>query len=116
MKLWVDAQLPPAIAPWIAAQFHIACVHVRETGLGSSPDEVIFRSLRDHPDARPVVLTKDDDFVDLVTRLSPPPQELWLRVGNVTNRGLREFRPKVLPQAITALESGVPLVELSNSL
>ena len=36
-----------------------------------------------------VIMTKDNDFIDLVYRLGTPPQILWLTCGNVTNRNLR---------------------------
>ncbi|MBX3402320.1 MAG: DUF5615 family PIN-like protein [Phycisphaeraceae bacterium] len=114
MKIWVDAQLPPAIAPWIGARFGIKCVHLREAGIGVTDDLAIFQLLRTRADESPVILTKDEDFANLVTRLQPPPQVLWMRVGNVTNRALREYLPRVLPQAMEALNEGVALVELAR--
>jgi predicted nuclease of predicted toxin-antitoxin system len=115
MKIWVDAQLPPAIAPWIARQFNVECIHIRETSLAGAGDDSIFRTLRHHESDGPVILTKDEDFADLVARLSPPPQVLWLRIGNLTNRSLREYLPKVMSRAIEALLAGEPLVELRHA-
>jgi predicted nuclease of predicted toxin-antitoxin system len=36
-------------------------------------------------------MTKDSDFVDLVERLGPPPQIIWLTCGNTSNLRLREI-------------------------
>lgn len=109
MKLWVDAQLPPAIAPWIAENFQIECEHIRETSLAAASDHEIFAALRDPGQ---VIVSKDEDFADLVTRLDPPPQILWVRVGNVTNRALQTYFEVAMPRAIDLLRNGEPLVEL----
>lgn len=111
MKLWIDAQLPPAIAPWISAQFPVECEHIRDTDLAHADDAAIFARLRE-PGA--VVVTKDEDFVDLVTRLGCPPHNFWVRVGNVTNRALREFFGVAMPRALELLAAGEPVVELSR--
>ncbi|HYE60797.1 MAG TPA: DUF5615 family PIN-like protein [Phycisphaerales bacterium] len=109
MTLWVDNQLPPAIAPWIATTFTIECRHVRGTPLHTEDDAVIFQALR-QPGV--VILSKDEDFADLVTRLDAPPQVLWIRVGNTSNRALKEYFTLTLPRAIELLKRGEPLVEL----
>ena len=33
-----------------------------------------------------IVVTKDEDFAQMAARLGPPPQVLWLRLGNSTNQ------------------------------
>ena len=74
MKVWLDAQLPPALAPWISTTFGVTCHAVRDLGLRDADDQIIFRAARNAGDV--VILTKDSDFVDLVLRLDPPPQIL----------------------------------------
>ena len=111
MKLWLDAQLPPGISPWIVATFGVDCEHVRDTVFAEKEDLAIFLALRR---TGQVIVTKDEDFADLVTRLDPPPQILWLRIGNVTNRALQEYFSAVLPRAIELLAGGEPLIELSG--
>jgi predicted nuclease of predicted toxin-antitoxin system len=41
MTVWLDAQLSPAIAPWISVQFSVAAVAVRDLGLRDSTDREI---------------------------------------------------------------------------
>jgi predicted nuclease of predicted toxin-antitoxin system len=112
VKLWVDVQLPPSLCAWLHAGFGVEASHAQDTGLLEADDADVFAALR-----RPgeVILTKDEDFIDLVTRLSPPPQVLWLRVGNCANEDLREFLRVVLPEALTALHRGDPVVELRRT-
>ena len=47
MKLWIDAQLPPGLAKWIAENFaSIEATAVRDLGLREAEDQVIFFSAR----------------------------------------------------------------------
>ena len=47
--IWVDAQLPPQIAGWIAANFPVACVALRDIGLRDAEDGAIFQEARSQP-------------------------------------------------------------------
>jgi predicted nuclease of predicted toxin-antitoxin system len=40
--IWIDAQLSPAIASWINANFKVEAVALRDLGLRDSEDEDIF--------------------------------------------------------------------------
>jgi predicted nuclease of predicted toxin-antitoxin system len=85
MKIWTDAQLPPAIAPWIAREFGLEVRAVRELGLRDASDlEIFLRAKRENA----VVMTKDSDFVELMRRLGTPPQVIWLTCGNTSNARL----------------------------
>jgi predicted nuclease of predicted toxin-antitoxin system len=111
MTVWLDAHLPPALAPWLAATFGLAAVAVRDLGLREALDPPIFDAARS---AGAAVMTKDADFAELVTRLGPPPQVLWLRCGNTSNAALRVLLARDLPAALARLAVGDPLVELGE--
>jgi predicted nuclease of predicted toxin-antitoxin system len=111
MKLWLDAQLPPALARWIGEQFLIPASPVRELGLRDALDRAIFEAARQ---ADAVVLTKDGDFARLLTALGPPPRIIWLRCGNTSNVRLREVLLVTLPRALALLESGECLIEITD--
>jgi predicted nuclease of predicted toxin-antitoxin system len=42
MKVWLDAQLPPALAPWISSTFGVVCHVVRDLGLRDADDQMFF--------------------------------------------------------------------------
>jgi predicted nuclease of predicted toxin-antitoxin system len=111
MKLWVDAQLSPAIARLLATRFDIDAVAVRDMGHRDSTDRAIFEAARE---AGAVVLTKDSDYVDLVRRLGAPPQIIWITCGNTSNARLREVLERAFPEAQRLLQSGEALVEISD--
>ena len=59
-------------------------------------------------------MTKDRDFVDLIERLGPPPQVIWITCGNTSNAVLQRILSVALPKALALLESGEPLVEITH--
>jgi predicted nuclease of predicted toxin-antitoxin system len=109
MVIWIDAQLSPAIAPWLAGNFSLSASALRDLGLRDAADRAIFAAARN---ATAVVMTKDSDFVKLLEELGPPPQVIWLTCGNTSNARLKQILTRALPQAIILLESGEPLVEI----
>ena len=112
MKLWLDAQLPPALAAWVTATFGIDTQSVRDLGLREAKDQQIFQAARD---AEAVVVTKDSDFVELVERLGSPPQVLWVTCGNTTNARLKQVLVKCFPHAVQLLQQGEPVVEINDA-
>jgi len=110
MTLWLDAQLPPALSRWIAEQpWGVAAVPVREIGLRDASDREIFRQARA---AEAVVMTKDRDVIRLLDEQGPPPQVIWLRLGNSSNAALQQVLATTLPQSLQLLHSGEPWVEI----
>jgi predicted nuclease of predicted toxin-antitoxin system len=112
VKIWLDAQLPPALALWIEANFGFSCTAIRDLGLRDAEDRAIFDAARAGGDV--VILSKDSDFLEMVLRLGPPPQLLWLTCGNVTNRRLKQLLTEVLPDAMKLLAAGEAVIELGD--
>lgn len=110
--IWVDAHLSPAIATWIANTFEVTAVPLRDLRLRDAEDLEIFEAAKAQ-DA--ILMTKDSDFVDLVDRLGPPPQIIWLTCGNTSNARLREILSATLSDALELLGSGERLVEIRGN-
>jgi predicted nuclease of predicted toxin-antitoxin system len=109
MKFWVDAQLPPLLAGWLANNHGVEAQSLRELGLRDATDEEIFREAQR---LQVVMISKDSDFVELVSRHGAPPQLLWVTCGNVTNRRLQEVFDKTFPDALAVLAAGQAIVEI----
>jgi predicted nuclease of predicted toxin-antitoxin system len=109
--IWVDAHLSPALARWISTQFNHPAQPVRDLGLREAKDQQIFDAARQ---AGAIILTKDEDFSELVDRLGPPPQIIWLTCGNTSEAALRVLLAKALPRALELLARGEKLVEISG--
>jgi predicted nuclease of predicted toxin-antitoxin system len=111
VNLWLDGQLSPSLAGWLAASFAIEASHVRDHGLLHADDAEIFLRARE---ADVVILTKDRDFADLVRRHGPPPQVIWVTCGNTSNARMKEILTSRLSEVLELLRSGEPLVEIRD--
>lgn len=112
LRVWIDAQLPPALARWLQTEHGVDAAHVESLGLLRATDRDIFAAARS---AEVVVVAKDADFVTLLEQHGPPPQLLWVTCGNVSNARLREIFRAEWPRAATLLHAGEPLVELRGN-
>ena len=109
--VWLDAQLSPVIARWLAANLSVEARPVRELGLRDADDPTIFAAARA---ANATVMTKDADFVQLLERVGPPPTVIWLTCGNTSNARLQVLLLEAWPRIAELLRAGEPLVELSE--
>ncbi len=109
MKLWLDQMLPRRLCDPIAEWTGCEVSHV---GTEYPEDEEIFIAARS---AGAAVLTKDSDFVSLIERLGAPPQLVWLRCGNCSNRELERILKATLPTVIDLLREGEPIVEVTGA-
>jgi len=112
MKIWVDAQMSPAIAAWIRGEFAVEAEAVRDLGLRDAEDKEIFHAARRDS---AIVMTKDSDFVLLLDKFGPPPQVIWITCGNTSNARLKEILTNSLPKALELLDANERLVEINAS-
>lgn len=108
MKFLVDAQLPPALALWLAETGHEA-LHVEQIGLRDATDSAIWERAKREGF---VLVTKDEDFARRSAQSADAPVIVWLRIGNATNRTLRAWlEPKWLG-VLTLVAEGHRLIEV----
>jgi predicted nuclease of predicted toxin-antitoxin system len=113
MTFWVDAQLSPSLAPWLAERFAVEAYSVKELGYRDATDRAIFNAARV---VGAVVITKDSDFVNLLEQYGPPPQVLWVTLGNTSNAYVRAVFAKTFERALAFLRAGEPLVEIGGAV
>jgi predicted nuclease of predicted toxin-antitoxin system len=109
VRFLVDAQLPPDLARFLREQGQQASA-AREVGLRNAEDSTIWDyALREQC----VIITKDEDFAQraLATQ-QPAPVVIWLRVGNCSNRALRQWFAPLYPKVLAAIERGERFLEL----
>jgi predicted nuclease of predicted toxin-antitoxin system len=103
--------LSHALAPWLTERYSVEAYSVDDLGFAQSEDLKIFHAARI---ADAVVMTKDSDFAELVYRLGPPPHILLIAIGNSRNTRLRQILAETFPAALDLLQSGEPLVQISE--
>ena len=109
MKLRVDAQLPPKLAEWLSKEYGVEALSLRDLGLRDASDIEIFQAAHL---AQVVMISKDSDFVELVSRHGSPPQLLWVTCGNVTNEKLHAVFGKTFPDSLASLAAGQAIVKV----
>jgi predicted nuclease of predicted toxin-antitoxin system len=78
VRFLLDENLSERLVVALNAQFSDT-LHVRVLGLGGASDLVLWDIAARE---RCVLVTKDEDFVQLSVMRGPPPKVLWLNVGN----------------------------------
>lgn len=111
LVFWIDAQLPPALAPWLTVTFGVEAYSAAYLGYREAEDEVIFQAARA---AGAVVVSKDADFLERLVRLGPPPQLLYVTCGNTSKARLMEIFGRNFEQAYRLLLAGEPVVEIMS--
>lgn len=112
MKIWIDAQLSPAIAAWINRSYDdIEAESVGSLGLRDALDHQIFHQARQR---EVVIMSKDRDFLKLIEQHGPPPQIIWITCGNTSNTKMKQILSASLPKTKELLEEGEAIVELSD--
>ena len=108
MRFLVDAQLPPALATWLAVNGHTA-EHVADPNMEAASDSAIWDcALREAA----VVITKDEDFALRKTLNDTGPAVIWIRLPNTRRRELLARFESVLPDVLAALARGEALIEV----
>jgi predicted nuclease of predicted toxin-antitoxin system len=109
MRFLVDAQLPPALARYLAAGGHEA-EHVVDIGLSGAKDQAIWEYA-----ARvgAVIVSKDEDFAQRTFFGKGGPPVVWIRLSNTRKRELLLWFEPMLPRITEALERGERLVEIA---
>jgi predicted nuclease of predicted toxin-antitoxin system len=100
--------LPPALALLLAEWGHFA-VHVTDIGPGDAADRDLWRYAVEH---RAVIVTKDEDFADMVAIGGDAPSVVWIRVGNTRRASLVTWFEPLIEQIVTMVDGGDRLIEL----
>lgn len=108
MRFLIDAQLPPALARLLVEHGHQAD-HVNQIGPGDAPDRVLWRYALDH-DA--VIVTKDEDFADMVAIGAEAPPVVWVRIGNTRSAALLTWFEPLIDDIVEMVDNGQRLIEL----
>lgn len=110
MRFLVDAQLPPALARYLASKEHQA-EHVYDIGMGEASDPEI-RNYAIQNNA--AIITKDDDFAIRASVNQDGPTVVWARIGNIGKQALPHWIEPMLPLVIREIEAGEKLIELNS--
>lgn len=110
-EIWLDTHISPAIAKWMKEYtgFQVKSAYVLD--IHTLPDIEIYKKARDNGNV--ILVSKDTDFPELISRLGAPPKLINVKIGNCDNRSLWELIKPHINDAITLLMSGdIDIIEL----
>lgn len=108
MKFIVDVQLPGALVRELRRRGHEAH-RVVDIILPTTPDALVL-TLAVARGA--IIMTKDEDYVDLSARAVPPVALVWFRCGNISNAELLRLVDRNFERLVSALDRGELLIEI----
>lgn len=95
MRLLYDQNLSPRLVT-LLADLYPASLHVRDVGLESADDAIVWRYALDN---EMVIVSKDSDFHHRSLLFGFPPKVIWIQRGNCTTREietiLRHFQAEI---------------------
>lgn len=90
IEFWIDLNLPPKMAEWLKTDFNVAAKSFIELGFGETDDAEVYKiAAKTHNTI--IITTKGIDFINLQSNIGSPPKILYLNIGNVSNKRLREI-------------------------
>lgn len=113
IEFWIDLNLPPKMVNWLRDEFNVAAKSFKELGFEVTEDAVIYK-IAAQKSTIIIITTKDIDFINLQKDLGSPPKILYLNVGNISNKQLKEIIQKNFKEVIHLFtETNNLLVEIS---
>ena len=87
MKLLFDQNLSPKLTAFFLEKF-AGSKHLQELNMGTANDSEVWEFAKKEGFT---LVTKDNDFNDLVTFLGFPPKVIWIRRGNCSTNDIKEL-------------------------
>ncbi len=100
-EIWLDVQLSPIIAKWMAEYTGFIVKSSFSLGYQSLTDIAIYQQAKDYGNI--ILMSKDADFAEIVNRLGSPPKLICLKIGNFDNRTLWQFLQNHINTAVQML-------------
>lgn len=109
--IFLDNQLSPSLADWIGRTLGVRCTHISTLRPKIVTDHALVRATSTKGG---IILSKDDDFATILRHRPAPPDLIWLRCGNRSNRLLKDILKTQLPRALDLIKLGEHIVEIRD--
>ena len=114
-EIWLDTHISPAIAKWMAEHTGLTVKSSYILTFNELDDVVIYQKAKEY--GKVILISKDTDFAELISRLGSPPKLINLKIGNCDNKTLWELIKPSIKEAIEVLTgSDIAIVELETEL
>ncbi len=90
LEFWIDLNLPPVMALWIQEISVCRAKSFKALGFDAETDVAVFKLAKENP-ATVIITTKDIDFLYIQKSIGPPPNILYINIGNTSNAELKKI-------------------------
>ena len=112
-EIWLDSNLSPIIAKWLAGEtgWRVKSSYILQHS--SLDDLTVYSKAKEQGNV--ILISKDTDFPDLISRLGAPPKLVFIQIGNTDNKVLWNFLKKNIHTAVEILTTtDVSIIELEK--
>ena len=102
-EIWTDANISPIIAKWLAEHLNMPVRSSYTLGLTGMLDQEIYDLAQKTGNI--ILLSKDSDFSELISRLGFPPKLILLNIGNAGNQRLWDWMQPNIHEAVRILST-----------
>lgn len=94
VEIWLDTNISPIIAKWMDEYLSVTVKSSYALDFHHLDDLTIYQRAESHGNV--VLISKDADFPELISRLGSPPKLINLKIGNCSNQLLWDLiKPKI---------------------
>ena len=113
LEFWIDMNLPPIMVSWLVNDFNVSAKSFYDLGFAVADDSEVYKTAAKQSNSV-IITTKDVDFINLSKEIGPPPKILYLNIGNISNKMLKQIIYKHFSEVIKMfVETDKYLIEIS---
>lgn len=113
VEIWLDVNISPAIAKWMTEYTGITVKSSYSLGFQTLDDLSIYQQAKN--EGLIILISKDTDFPEIITRLGAPPKLIYLKLGNCDNRTLWNLiKPNLNDVINTLLQTDIDIIEITK--
>jgi predicted nuclease of predicted toxin-antitoxin system len=110
-EIWLDTNISPIIAKWMNEHTGFTVKSSYSLSLHYLTDGEIYNKAKERGNV--ILVSKDTDFPELISRLGSPPKLINLKIGNCSNKILWELiKPHIANCVSILISSDVDIVEV----
>mgnify|MGYP001163328893 CR=1 FL=1 len=110
-EIWIDTNISPIIAKWVAERTGLAVKSSYSLSLHHLTDKEVYENAK--AQGQVILISKDADFPELINRLGYPPKLISIKIGNMGSRQLWErIHAGVVEGVKILMDSDIAIVEI----
>ena len=113
LEIWLDVNISPVIAKWMAEYTGFSVKSSYSLGFQTLDDLAIYKKAKENEFI--ILVSKDTDFPEMITRLGAPPKLIYLKFGNCDNQSLwNSLKPEIKNIINTLVKTDISIIEVNR--